>query len=514
MPSDSQNNKRIAQNTLLLYFRMLFLMLVSLYTSRVNLNALGIEDFGIYNVVGGLVAMFSIISGSLVSSISRFITFELGTENKEKLKKVFSTAVSIQFFLVIIVVILAETIGLWFLNNKMVIPEERILAANIIYQFSIISFALSLMSIPYTGTIVAHEKMSAFAYISIFDVIGKLAVALTISIAPIDKLIWFAGFIVFNSTIIQSIYIFYCKRHFEECTYHFIFDKSLLKNMFGFAGWNFIGSIAAILRDQGGNIVINMFCGPAVNAARGVAMQVNNAVSGFVSNFETALNPQITKSYASGNYDYMMQLIFQGARLSYYILLILALPIISNTHFILQLWLGQVPKHTVLFVQLVLFFTMSESLANPLINAMLATGKIKKFQIIVGGLNLVNLPLSYICLRLGCIPESVVIIAIIISMICEMARVIMLRNMIHFPARSFLKKVYFNVIFVTITASILPLYLHFILEENIYTFTLISVVSFSCTLLSILYIGCSSEERVMVFSKVKVIVNKVSKRYK
>ena len=324
MPSDSQNNKRIAQNTLLLYFRMLFLMLVSLYTSRVNLNALGIEDFGIYNVVGGLVAMFSIISGSLVSSISRFITFELGTENKEKLKKVFSTAVSIQFFLVIIVVILAETIGLWFLNNKMVIPEERILAANIIYQFSIISFALSLMSIPYTGTIVAHEKMSAFAYISIFDVIGKLAVALTISIAPIDKLIWFAGFIVFNSTIIQSIYIFYCKRHFEECTYHFIFDKSLLKNMFGFAGWNFIGSIAAILRDQGGNIVINMFCGPAVNAARGVAMQVNNAVSGFVSNFQTALNPQITKSYASGNYDYMMQLIFQGARLSYYILLILA----------------------------------------------------------------------------------------------------------------------------------------------------------------------------------------------
>ena len=271
---------------------------------------------------------------------------------------------------------------------------------------------------------------------------------------------------------------------------------------------------SAQIRDQGGNIVINMFCGPAVNAARGVAMQVNNAVSGFVSNFQTALNPQITKSYASGNYDYMMQLIFQGARLSYYILLILALPIISNTHFILQLWLGQVPKHTVLFVQLVLFFTMSESLANPLINAMLATGKIKKFQIIVGGLNLVNLPLSYICLRLGCIPESVVIIAIIISMICEMARVIMLRNMIHFPARSFLKKVYFNVIFVTITASILPLYLHFILEENIYTFTLISVVSFSCTLLSILYIGCSSEERVMVFSKVKVIVNKVSKRYK
>ena len=509
MPSDSQNNKRIAQNTLLLYFRMLFLMLVSLYTSRVNLNALGIEDFGIYNVVGGLVAMFSIISGSLVSSISRFITFELGTENKEKLKKVFSTAVSIQFFLVIIVVILAETIGLWFLNNKMVIPEERILAANIIYQFSIISFALSLMSIPYTGTIVAHEKMSAFTYISIFDVIGKLAVALTISIAPIDKLIWFAGFIVFNSTIIQSIYIFYCKRHFDECRFHFIWNKQIFQQIFSFAGWNFIGASSAVLRDHGGNIIINLFCGPTVNAARGIAFQVNNAIQGFVSNFMTALNPQITKSYAAKNYTYMMTLIFQGARLSFYMLLLLSLPIIINTHYLLTLWLNTVPEHTVLFVRLVLIFAMSESISGPLITAMLATGNIRNYQIIVGGLQMLNLPTSYILLSLGAIPETVLIVAVLISQCCLMARLYMLKKMIKLKIKDYLKKVYFNIITVSIIAIILPICMQERLAENFINFLLSSLICMLCTYLSIYYIGCSYEERKFIYNKFLILKSKI-----
>lgn len=503
MTKTAENNKRIAKNTFLLYIRMLFLMLVSLYTSRINLNALGVEDFGIYNVVGGLVAMFSIISGALVSSISRYLTFELGAGRLDKLKKVFSSAITIHIFLCIIIIIIAETIGLWFLNNKMTIPPNRILAANIIYQFSVLSFCLSLLSIPYTAAIVAHEKMSAFAYISILDAVGKLLVAFTTAIVSTDKLIWFAGFILFNATIIRCVYTIYCKRNFEECKYHFILDKSLLKEMFNFAGWNFIGTIAAILRDQGGNIVINLFCGPTVNAARGIAMQINNAVSGFVSNFQTALNPQITKSYAAQNYTYMMTLIFQGARLSYYILFILALPIICNTHYILQLWLGQVPEHSALFVQLILIFSMSESLANPLINAMLATGKIKKFQIVVGGINLINLPLSYFCLRIGCIPETVVIIAIVLSIICEMARIIMLRKMIQLPALKFLRNVYFNVIAVSIFATVLPFYVKSILEESFSSFIITCIICVISTLISILYIGCNSKERAYIFHKIK-----------
>lgn len=334
----STNNKRIVKNTLLLYLRMLLLMLVSLYTSRVNINALGVVDFGIYGVVGGVVSMFYIVSNALIGSINRYLAYEIGAKNQERLNKVFCTAKGIQYIIVGVVFILAETIGLWFLNYKLVIPAERLIAANWIYQFSTLSFCLDLLVIPYTAAIIAHEKMSAFAYISILTAVGKLIVAWTILISPIDRLIWFGALILVNSTIIRSIYIYYCKKHFEECNCKFQFDITVWKEMFGFAGWNFIGTIAAILRDQGGNILINLFAGPTVNAARSIANQVNSAVSGFADNFQTALKPQIIKSYASKDLDYMHKLVFQGARLSYYILLILAVPILCNTHYILQLW--------------------------------------------------------------------------------------------------------------------------------------------------------------------------------
>lgn len=318
MSQISQNNKRIAKNTLLLYFRMLFMMVVSLYTSRVVLNALGVEDFGIYNVVGGVVAMFSMLSGSLSAAITRFITYELGTGNQENLKKIFSSAVTIQLWLAILIIFLAEAVGVWFLNVKMNIPEIRMTAANWVFQFSVLTFAVNLISVPYNASIIAHERMSAFAYISILEAIGKLAIAFLVVVSSIDRLVFYAILMCVVALIVRLAYGFYCKRHFDECTYHFIFDKDLLKRMFGFAGWNFIGAASSILRDQGGNIIINLFAGPTVNAARGIAFQVNNAIHGFVSNFMTALNPQITKSYASGNSDYMMILICQGARLSFY----------------------------------------------------------------------------------------------------------------------------------------------------------------------------------------------------
>lgn len=315
MTDTSANNKRIAKNTLLLYFRMLFMMAVSLYTSRVVLNALGVEDFGIYNVVGGVVAMFSMLSGSLSAAITRFITYELGKGNQENLKKIFSSSVTIQIGLAILIIVVAEAIGVWFLNMKMNIPDVRITAANWVFQFSILTFAVNLISVPYNASIIAHERMSAFAYISILEAIGKLAIVFLIVISPMDKLIFYAILMCAVALIVRLAYGVYCKRHFEECTYHFIFDRDLLKHMFGFAGWNFIGATSAVLRDQGGNVVINLFCGPAANAARGIAFQVNNAISGFVTNFMTALNPQITKSYAAGDRKYMMTLIFQGARL-------------------------------------------------------------------------------------------------------------------------------------------------------------------------------------------------------
>lgn len=511
MPQTSEKNKRIAKNTLLLYVRMLFLMLVTLYTSRVILHALGVEDYGIYNVVGGVVAMFSVISGSLSAAISRFITYELGKGDKERLVKIFSTSVSIQFGLSLIVILLAETIGLWFLNVKMNIPDARMTAANWVFQFSILTFIVNLISVPYNACIIAHERMSAFAYISILEAVGKLAIAFLIVIFPIDRLIFYAILMCLVALTVRFAYGIYCKRHFEECKYHFVFDRSLLKQMSGFAGWNFIGAASAVLRDQGGNVVINLFCGPTVNAARGIAFQVNNAIQGFVTNFMTALNPQITKSYASGDRDYMMTLIFQGARLSFYMLLFLSLPVLVNTHYILVLWLKIVPEHAVLFIQLVLIFAMSESISNPLVTAMLATGNIRNYQIVVGGLQMMNLPVSYVLLRMGCIPETVMLVAICISQCCLAARLYMLRGMIGLSARKYLRKVYLNVLVVTGISLIIPAFLSTLLDETFINFILVCMVSVLCSSIVIFYVGCNRKERKFVQSKVNEIRNKFRK---
>ena len=504
----SQNNKRIAKNTLLLYFRMLLTMVVSLFTSRIVLGALGVVDYGINNVVGGVVVMFSIMSGSLSAAITRFLNYEMGKKDEVKLNNVFSSSVTIQIGLSFIVVILAETIGLWFLNNKMVIPEERMYAANWVYQLSLLTFVVNLISVPYNAAIIAHERMSAFAYISIFEVVSKLIVAYCLMVSPFDRLILLSLMVTIIAIIIRLIYGFYCSRNFDECKYHFVYDHDLLKQMFGFAGWNFIGASSALLRDQGGNIVINLFCGPAVNAARGVAFRVNTAIQSFVTNFMTAVNPQITKSYASGNHEYMMTLIYQGARLSFYILLFLSLPILVNTHYVLWLWLGQVPEHTVLFIRLVLVFTMCESISNPLITAMLATGKIRNYQLVVGGLQMMNLPVSYVLLRNGAIPETVLIVAIVISQLCLASRLYMLRDLINLNAILFLKKVYFNVILVAVSASIIPVMISLFLEESFINFIILVLISIITVVLSEFYIGCNSDERKFVISKVRNLKQK------
>lgn len=503
------NNKRIAKNTLLLYFRMLFMMVVSLYTSRVILNALGVVDFGIYNVVGGVVAMFTVISGSLSAAISRFITYELGRGNQSKLNKIFSASVTIQLLLSLIIVILIELVGVWFLNNKMTIPEDRMNATNWVLQFSIVTFVINLISVPYNAAIISHERMSAFAYISILEVVCKLAIAFLIMVSPMDKLVFYAILMCAVSIIIRLTYGYYCKRHFVECTYHFHWDVDVLKEMFGFAGWNFIGASSTVLRDQGGNIVINLFYGPSVNAARGIANQVNSAIMGFVSNFMTALNPQITKSYASGDRQYMLTLIFQGARLSFYMLLLLSLPVLVNTHYILVIWLKIVPEHAVLFVQLILIFAMSESISNPLITAMLATGKIKKYQIVVGGLQLLNLPVSYVCLRFGCIPETVLLVAIVISQCCLAARLYMLRGMIGLSSILYIKKVYFNIFVVAFLSLVIPGLLSKYLEESLLSFLLISLVSIICTIVVEFFVGCNRKERAFVIDKMNVVKNKI-----
>ena len=492
MTEISQNNERIAKNTIFLYARMLLLILVSLYTSRLTLQALGVVDYGIYNVVGGVVAMFSILSGSLSAAIQRFITFELGKNSKEKLRIIFATSVNIQIGLALIIMFLAEIGGYWFLNYKMNIDEDRLLAANWVLQSSILAFMINLISIPYNAAIIAHEKMSAFAYISIIEALLKLLIVTVLFISYCDRLILYAVLLTVISLILRVIYGFYCKKNFEECSYKFVYDKVVLKKMAKFAGWNFIGSSAGILRNQGNNILLNLFYGTVVNAAQAVAVQVNSVVYGFVTNFMTALNPQITKSYASGNIEYLNTLLCQGARLSYYLLLLISLPILIETEILLNIWLIDVPSHTIFFVRLVLLTSLVDSLSAPLITAMLATGNIKWYQIIAGGCNMLCFPMSYIFLSLGASPEIPFIIGLGISIILFFLRVMLLRDMFEWNYKRFVSKTVVNIILVTVFSCIIPLLCHFYILNSFLRLIVVVIVSIlSC--LVVFYFSPSGE---------------------
>lgn len=499
----SDKTKRIAKNTLLLYIRMLFTMAVSLYTSRAVLNVLGVSDFGVYNVIGGVVGMFSILSGSLSSAISRFITFELGKGDMEKLKNIFSASIYIQLFIAFSVFLLAEIIGGWFLNAKLNIDQERMEAANWVFHCSILTFVANLINVPCNALIIAHERMKVFAYISVFEAVLKLFSVWLLFFVNWDKLILYAVFLLTVAILVCIVNVIYCKKSFEECVYRFRFEKEQLCRMTGFAGWNFIGVSSGVLKDQGVNVVINLFCGTAVNAARAISMQVNHAISAFVSSFMTALNPQITKSYAVGDYDYMIILIQQGARYSFYLLLCLSLPVIINADVVLLLWLKIVPEHTVLFVRLILVLAMCDTLSGTLITAMLATGKIRNYQILVGGLQLMNFPISYLLLQWNFPPETTVIVAIVISLLCLVLRLVMLRSMLRLSVRRYLKQVCGNVLLVSLLSVVFPLFIYGHMEQGIIRLVVVSISCLISTLLTVYLVGCSIQERVKINRVIK-----------
>lgn len=501
-------NKKIARNTAILYVRMLIMMFISFFTSRIMLNALGVDDYGINNVVGGLVSMFSVLSASLSASTSRFITFGLGQGDMKELKKTFSTTINIHIIIAIVVVIAIETIGVWFLNNKMNIPLERLYASNWVLQCSVVVFAVGLLSVPYNSAIIAHEKMTVFAYITIIDAVFKLAIVFAIYYYEGDRLILFSVLMMFQSVIRQFVYWIYCKQNFQECVYIKVWDKKLNKSIFGFAGWNFIGASSAIMKDQGVNIAINLFTSPAVNAARGIAIQINGIINQFIGGFTTALNPQITKNYASGDFARMHSLIYQGTRLSFYLFMFLSIPVFFEVETLLKVWLGQVPVHTVFFTRLVLILSLLEILSNALVIAQLATGKIRNYQLVVGGLQMMNFPISYLFLYLGFFPEISIIVAIVLSQICFIARLWFLKIMVKLNVREFMVKVFFNVISVTLLSLFLPSICYFTINHHIARFIVVTSTSVFSSLFIIYFIGCSKDEKILV----KNIINKIKNR--
>lgn len=509
---NSQNVNRLAKNTILLYIRMFISMLISLYTSRVILATLGVDDYGIYNVVGGLVGMFGIITATLNTAINRFLTFELGKNDKDRLRRVFSTSITIQLILSVIIIILAETLGLWYINNIMVIPPDRLVAANWCYQFSIITCVIGLIVVPYNSAIIAHERMSIYAYMGIFSAFFTLGIAFLIGVSPIDKLVFY-GFLLLLSTIITFlVYVFYCRRHFEEARFRISYDKEMFRSMFGFAGWNVIGAGSGILRDYGGNLLLNYYFGPAVNAARGISNSVNTAITQFSNNFTVALNPQITKSYASGNNDYMFNLIYRGAKLSVFMMLFISAPVLLNTPFILGVWLKEVPDHAVLFTQLIIIYTMVEMVSGPLVTSMLATGNIRNYQIVVGGIQCLNIPIAWILLHHGAIPEIVVVVSILIAHGTLFSRLYMLRSMIHLRARAFLKNVYLTIIIVAAIGLALPLAVHLMIPIGWVNFFVTSMLCVLTMGLSMLYIGCDKAERSLVYSYVGKLIKRFRKK--
>ena len=507
----STNNKRIAKNAMLLYIRMFIVMIISLYTSRVVLRSLGVVDYGIYNVVGGVVSLFSALCSSLSFSISRFMTFELGRGEKERLRKVFSMGINIQVFMALVIVLLVETVGLWFLLHKMVIPDERIGAAIWVLQMSTLTFVLNIISVPYNAAIIAHEKMRAFAYISVFECVCKLIVALCISLSPIDHLAFYSVALCVVALILRLIYGIYCSKKFEECHYTLGLDRPLLKEMSSFAGWNFLAYVTGLTRDQGGNIIINLFCGPAVNAARGISIQVYGVINNFVDNFMTALKPQITKQYAAQNNDYVKQLVFQGARLGYFILLILCVPILLNIDYILELWLVDVPAHTSSFIMLVILFVLSESLSTPISTAIQATGSIKRYSIRIGMLQILNFPLYYILLYANCFPEVVLIVSVVTSQLCLIVRLIEARKMLGMSIGSFVKDVYIKVISISIIAFLIPYGISLMYDIGMHRLLITTPISVVCSSFIIYMLGCSKEEKSFVRSKVVDIKKKIVK---
>ena len=496
------DNKRIAKNAMALYFRMFVMMAISLFTSRVVLNALGVTDYGIYNVVGGFVSMFSLVSSSLNASISRTLTFELGTADMERLKRTFSTSIYVLFGLAVILVILFEVIGVWYIETKMVLPPERLNAAYWCFHLSMFTFLLRLINSPYSASIVSHEKMEIYAYFTILDAIFKLLICYLVPRAPFDRLIFYAILLVIISVVNQAIYVTYCKRHFEECHFNWVFDKQLFKGLFSFAGWNFIGSSSVILRTQGATLLLNWAGGPVLNAANGIAHSITSIVTSFVGNFTTAFMPQITKRYAAKEYESLMSLLLWSSRFSFYVMLLLSLPIIFNCHFIVYIWLGQVPDHTVMFVRWIVIYLMANAISRPIITAKNATGVIRNYQIVVGGILLTMLPLSYLGLKLGLPVEIVPFTNALTACLAVLARMYMLRG--DFPcwsSRIFVKKVLLNAVLVTLVAMPLPFITYKLLDYGWVNFLITSTLCVVCSSLSILYVGCSKDERTMLVSK-------------
>ena len=498
----------MAKNAGMLYFRMLLTMAVTLYTSRVILQTLGVEDFGIYNVVAGFVTMLGFLNSAMSSATQRFLAFELGQSGKKDMRGIFSMSMNIHILIAVLVLLMGETLGLWFVRTQLTIPIDKMVAAEWVFHLALLSFMVSIVSVPYNALIIAHEKMSIFALVSILDVTLKLLIVFMLSWFGMDKLILYALLSLAVVFAIFLVYRSYCKSKFIESRFRLYWDRRLFNIMLSYTGWNLWGNIAAVMSGQGINVLLNIFFGPTVNAARAIAMQVSGALNSFVQNLQVAINPQIVKSYAAQDMDYMHKLVCYGAKYNFFLLFFLAMPILINTETILQVWLGTVPEYTSIFVKLIITNILIDCVSAPLMTSAQASGKIKLYQSVVGGLLLLNLPFSYLVLKSGADPYAVVYVGITLSLFAFVARLIIVRKLIHLPVAEYLKEVIGRgVIVIIVTVLIYYLLLTVVLEDSGFWWEL-TIISLG-VISAIMLFGFSKIERSIILRQIRAILTRI-----
>ena len=494
----SDNNKRIAKNTLFLYLRMFVMMLTALFTSRIVLDVLGAADYGLNNVISGVVVLFSFLNAALLSATQRFLNFHLGRGDYRQTNVVFCMSMNTYLLLSVVVVVLGETVGLWFVNTQLNIPAERMYAAQWVYQFTLLQFVINLLRVPYNATIIAYERMNFYAYVSLVEVIIKLAVVYLLYITTFDKLIFYSFLYTLIPLVVTYVYKLYCNKHFETTKYRTIWDKNAFKEMFSFSGWSLFGSLANLVAHQGLNILINIFYGVTVNAAAGIANQVSTNVYGFISNFQTAFQPQIVKTYAANETNRFHRLIFQTSKFSYFMVIVLVLPILFTIDGLLEIWLKDVPEYTAIFCKLILVFLSIEAITAPLWMAVQATGKIKTYQILMASLNFLNFPLAYAVLKMGLPVYSVWIVRIVVNIVIIVARCLYMNQKLDFPLLPYVQKVVLPIACVTIFALPIPIFLYYSIHGFWPNLIVVGGVTLCLTMADVYFVGMNRHEKEMV----------------
>lgn len=507
MTGNTTNINRIAKNTMFLLVRMVVLMFISFFTSRIIVHSLGIIDYGICNVVGGLAAMFIFFRSSLANVTQRYLNLELGKGDMAGARNVFCLHQTLYIAIALLTILVSETLGLWVVYTQLEIPAERLNAAVWVFHFTVIALATTIMSVVFDSTLIAHENMKIYSYVGIFEGLFKLLVAYVVSIATVDKLITYQLLLMVLAILLWVFYALYCRNKYEECRYRFYWNREEARKAGAMVSWNTVGTIAWAFNEHGLNILLNLFFGPAVNAARGVAYQVSIMISNYGQNFLMSLQPQITKSYANGDLENVNKLFYAGSKLSVFLLWAFCLPVMLCVDFLLHLWLKEVPEYAGIFIVWMLAMYMVNTLSNPVWFLALAVGKLKKYVLVGSTIFFMAFPMSYVCLKLGALPTSVFVCLLIARIAYYLAEFTIVRSYVTIPVREYLVKVIVPIAMVIASSGLASYGMHALLPDTFVGNATTIAFSLMTIAASVYCMGLSNDER----NKARSCIKRVAK---